>query len=103
MSHATAEDLRMNENVILSQEDMKSLQVKVPVVATITQKMDANGKFSYLVESSNTDDENGMKIKFNLLANFLFKRFNMILIYFLLCLLCSIIIIFIKRHPRFSW
>ncbi|XP_043463971.1 RE1-silencing transcription factor A-like [Leptopilina heterotoma] len=57
LSHATAEDLKMNENVIVNQEDVKSLQVKVPVVATITQKMDSSGKFSYLVDSSSTDEE----------------------------------------------
>ncbi|XP_051167847.1 uncharacterized protein LOC127285743 isoform X2 [Leptopilina boulardi] len=58
LSHATAEDLRMSGNVVVNHEDVKSLQVKVPVVATITQKIEVNGKFSYLVESSNSDEEN---------------------------------------------
>ena len=44
----------------LSPEDSaKSVQVKVPVVATITQKMDSNGKMSYLVEPPGPDQEQG--------------------------------------------
>ncbi|XP_033210102.1 uncharacterized protein LOC117168494 isoform X2 [Belonocnema kinseyi] len=58
LTPATAEDLRSTGNMALSSEDSaKSVQVKVPVVATIIQKLESSGKYSYSVEPPGPEQE----------------------------------------------
>ena len=61
MSPATAEDLRVTGNMALNPEDTaKSVQVKVPVVATISQTFETDGKVNYLIEPPGPDQEQGI-------------------------------------------
>lgn len=61
MTPATADDLRSTGNMAVSPEDSaKSVQVKVPVVATIIQKVEASGKFTYSVEPPGPEQEEGI-------------------------------------------
>ncbi|XP_012285816.1 uncharacterized protein LOC105702671 [Orussus abietinus] len=63
LTPATAEDLRIAGKMTLSPtlngdgDGMKAVQIKVPVVATVTQKIEPDGKVSFLVEAPGPDQE----------------------------------------------
>ncbi|XP_048512267.1 uncharacterized protein LOC105689158 isoform X2 [Athalia rosae] len=55
LTPATAEDLRMAGKMTLSPtlaevDGVKAVQIKVPVVATVTQRIEPDGNWSYLIE-----------------------------------------------------
>ncbi|XP_017880353.1 zinc finger protein 148-like [Ceratina calcarata] len=63
LTPATPEDLRLAGKVSLSPtistdvDRMKSIQVKVPVVASVTQNIDADGKISFSVDPPGPENE----------------------------------------------
>lgn len=42
-----------------SPQGTKSVQIKVPVVATVTEKIDADGKISFVIEPPGPDQDQG--------------------------------------------
>ena len=44
----------------------KSVQIKVPVVATVTEKIDDDGKISFLIEPPGPDPDQGKFFKIRL-------------------------------------
>lgn len=64
LTPATADDLQIFGKVSLSptltiDSALKALHVKVPVVATITQNFDENGKQSFSIEAPGMDQNQG--------------------------------------------
>lgn len=65
MTPATAEDLRMAGKMSLSPtitadpDRIKAVQVKVPVVATVIQSIDSDGKMNFIVEPPGPENEHG--------------------------------------------
>ena len=65
LTPATAEDLRnvgkmtLSPTLTASHDGMKALQIKVPVVATITQNLDEEGRQSFTVEAPGPDQDQG--------------------------------------------
>ncbi|XP_003399243.2 uncharacterized protein LOC100645768 [Bombus terrestris] len=63
LTPATAEDLRMAGKMSLSPtisadaDRIKAVQVKVPVVATVIQNIDSDGKMNFIVEPPGPEDE----------------------------------------------
>lgn len=62
---ATAEDLRLagkitsNPSETSDADGNKAVQVKVPVVATVIQNIEADGKSSFVVEPPGAEQEQG--------------------------------------------
>ncbi|KAF7998422.1 hypothetical protein HCN44_009820 [Aphidius gifuensis] len=71
LTPATAEDLQIGEkiNADLS-EDNKGVQLKVPVVATVNEILDENGKSSFIIEPPNNDENEGENLLTPLHAEF---------------------------------
>lgn len=65
LTPATAEDLRMagkiapNPNETTNTDGAKAVQVKVPVVATVTQNIESDGKSSFIIEPPTVEHEQG--------------------------------------------
>lgn len=65
LTPATAEDLRMAGKITLNPietsdtDGNKSLQVKVPVVATVMQNIEPDGKSSFIIEPPSAEQEQG--------------------------------------------
>lgn len=65
LTPATAEDLRMAGKMNLSPtistdaDRIKAVQVKVPVVATVKQSVEPDGKMSFIVEPPGPENEHG--------------------------------------------
>ncbi|XP_076168161.1 uncharacterized protein LOC143147112 [Ptiloglossa arizonensis] len=63
LTPATAEDLRMAGKMTLSptiavdMDRIKAVQIKVPVVATVIQNLDPNGKINFIVEPPGPENE----------------------------------------------
>lgn len=69
MTPATAEDLRIAGKMSLSPtisadaaDRIKAVQVKVPVVATVIQNIDTDGKINFIVEPPGPENEHGEQI-----------------------------------------
>lgn len=65
LTPANADDLRMTGKMSPSFDsndcDSKAVQVKVPVVATVTQNIQADGKINFIIEPPSSDQEQGNK------------------------------------------
>jgi hypothetical protein len=48
-----------SSNQISDIDGSKSVQIKVPVVATVTEKIEADGKINFLIEPPGPDQEQG--------------------------------------------
>lgn len=65
LTPATAEDLRMAGKMTLSPtipadlDRIKAVQIKVPVVATVIQNVDPDGKINFIVEPPGPENEHG--------------------------------------------
>ncbi|XP_011503483.1 PREDICTED: uncharacterized protein LOC105366662 [Ceratosolen solmsi marchali] len=63
LTPATADDLKMSGKMDSSSAQLsdvdgsKSVQIKVPVVATVTEKLEADGKINFLIEPPGPDQE----------------------------------------------
>ncbi|XP_058800319.1 uncharacterized protein LOC131669461 [Phymastichus coffea] len=62
LTPATADDLKISENIDsnnaqLSEDGSKSIQIKVPVVATVTEKLESDGKICFLIEAPGPEQE----------------------------------------------
>lgn len=62
---ATPEDLQGGDGIALDstlstdEDGIKTLQVKVPIVACIVQNIDNNGEYKYTIEGLKSDEEQG--------------------------------------------
>lgn len=72
LTPATAEDLRMAGKMTLSPsaadlDGVKAVQIKVPVVATVTQRVEPDGSYSFLIEPPGPGQEQGKSSRYNYL------------------------------------
>lgn len=67
LTPATADDLKMsgkmdsNSTQLSDMDGSKSVQIKVPVVATVTEKIETDGKISFIIEPPGPDQEQGLQ------------------------------------------
>lgn len=66
--------MSLSPTITADPDRIKAVQVKVPVVATVIQSIDSDGKMNFIVEPPGPENEHGKQTNLSFIKNFFYIK-----------------------------